>query len=175
MQVIVGLGNPGKEYHNTRHNVGFIFTDYVQRTLQSSEFKLQKKHDILVSESTSCILIKPQTFMNKSGLAIRSYLEYYNKNWQEKLDTLYIAHDDLDLEFGAFKIQFGKGPKVHNGLLSTYNHLRTQEFWHIRIGVDSRGGSRNISGSEYVLSPFSSEELKLLENTFKKISHELSL
>lgn len=177
MKLIIGLGNPGKNYQYTRHNVGFLFVEYLQSRHEyvGTEFKFQKKHEAELSDSSELTLLKPQTFMNESGKAVRSYLEYYDKNWKNNLDSLYVAHDDLDLEFGTYKIQFGKGPKVHNGLLSLYEHLHTQDFWHIRIGVDARGGERTIPGKDYVLSSFLAQEQEKLLEIFENIKEEIQL
>ncbi|GAG99434.1 unnamed protein product, partial [marine sediment metagenome] len=85
----------------------------------------------------------------------------------------FVIHDDLDLELGTYKIQFGIGPKVHNGLLSIYESLGTDRFWHVRVGIDGRGGSRNISGSDYVLGKFSPKQKKIILEINNKIIADL--
>lgn len=169
MKTIVGLGNPGEKCRSTRHNVGFLFVDYLRNKLHTPHFKFQTKHNAEITSDSEITLIKPQTFMNQSGIAVQSYLKYYNKQWQDHLNTLFVAHDDLDLTFGTYKIQLAKGPKVHNGLLSLYDHLHSNNFWHIRIGVDGRAGERTQPGSEYVLANFSQTELTQLETIFSDI------
>jgi PTH1 family peptidyl-tRNA hydrolase len=116
MKLIVGLGNPGREYENTRHNVGAIFIDYL------------KKKEI----PSGIILAKTDVFMNDSGTSVRKMVDYYKLG----LDFLCVVHDDLDIPLGSYKIQKGKGPKLHNGILSVENELGSEDFWRVRIGVD---------------------------------------
>lgn len=175
MQTIIGLGNPGKKYESTRHNIGFLFVEYLEKKLALPSFSFEKKHNAELAVGKSSVLLKPQTFMNESGLAVRSYLDYYNKNWREELSSVFVAHDDLDIAFGTYKIQLGKGPKIHNGLLSLYNHLHSNNFWHIRLGVDNRNGARTIPGRDYVLAPFTPEELQQLETMFADVQKDLKL
>lgn len=177
MQVIVGLGNPGTSYQNTRHNVGWQVLDQLARDFKADDFRLQKKLKSELAKTGNIIFIKPQTFMNESGVAVRETLKFYAdfediKN--QALPNLFVIHDDLDLELGRFKLQLGTGPKIHNGLLSLYQHLGTNEFWHVRIGVDSRQGNRTLSGREYVLQKFSPEEKKILESLQPKIMAEVT-
>ncbi len=178
MKIIMGLGNPGKDYEETRHNAGFEMVDYLAKKF-SLKFKFDKKFQaeyvkaeiIQNGVPEDICLIKPMTFMNNSGMALRSFLEYF---YEEILDEdegnhLIIAHDDLDLELGQFKLQKGKGPKIHNGLSSIYQHLGHKNFWHLRLGVDSRGGERNISPSDYVLMKMNSAEKDKLQNVIAEV------
>lgn len=116
-------------------------------------------------------LVKPQTFMNRSGLSVA-----YIKKKQPQLtgENLWVIHDDLDLEIGSYKIQFGKGPKQHHGLASIYQQFQTDQFWHVRIGVDGRHGDRSIPADKYVLSSFKPEEQALLKTTFEQIFQDLT-
>lgn len=174
MRIIVGLGNPGKNYQNTRHNAGFIFVDYLADLLQLSwkyEKKLQAKlarSEVIYQGSTEDLcLIKPETFMNLSGQAVRAALDYYYPDvLEEEPQHLVVAHDDLDLPLGEFKLQ-KKGPKVHNGLQSLYQHLGFDDFWHLRIGVDTREGMRTLPPADYVLMKMSPEEQKQLQESLK--------
>lgn len=170
MRVIVGLGNPGKEYEQTRHNAGFMFVDALAKRLQLP-WKFEKKFtaqiakgEIIYQGSTEDLcLIKPQTFMNNSGQAVRSVLDYfYPEILTQEPQHLVVAHDDLDLILGEYKLQ-KKGPKIHNGLLSLYQHLGFQDFWHLRLGIDTRHGERNIPPADYVLMKLSSAEQQQLE------------
>jgi len=184
MKFIIGLGNPGKKYQETRHNVGFMLADILARRLSTKDKTLELKPADKLFESSKrifadickvssgLILAKPQTYMNESGKAVKAVLGYYVNNLNNFSDV-FVIHDDLDLELGAYKIQFAKGPKVHNGLLSIYQHLKTEQFWHIRIGVDGRGGNRSIPGDKYVLSKFSKEEKEILLGVFSKIIEKL--
>lgn len=174
MLLIAGLGNPGEKYKKTRHNVGFMFVDYVLSEVSPSpswKFDAYTKAEITKTNSMRlhAILAKPQTFMNRSGESIRSIA----KNNSLSPTDILVAHDDLDLELGNFKIQLGVGPKKHNGLSSIQDHLHTPDFWRIRIGVDNRNGDRSLSGEEYVLQNFTNEELILLNNIFKEIYPKL--
>lgn len=172
MQVFVGLGNPGNTYQNTRHNVGWMVLDRLAERFQAEPFHLQKNLQAEISKTRNKLFIKPQTFMNLSGLAVREALKFYanfSNKQNQSLPNIFVFHDDLDLELGSFKLQFGKGPKIHNGLLSLYQHLDTDQFWHVRIGIDSRRGDRSIPGKDYVLKPFTAEEKNVLREVESQI------
>lgn len=166
MVVIVGLGNPGSEYASTRHNVGWLVLDQLATELGAPEFTFQKKFHGEVTKIGQYFLLKPQTFMNDSGVAVRALLDFYNvlpTGQDGELPHLIVVHDDLDVEFGHFKLQLGTGPKIHNGLLSIYQHLHSQKFWHARVGVDARQGDRSMPGRAYVLQKFTQPELTTLQ------------
>lgn len=175
MKVIVGLGNPGKEYQSTRHNLGFMVLDALAIKL-GTQFSAAPKLQAEISKlGTEVLLCKPQTFMNNSGQAVRALLDYYKLFDPTKLDMLYVVHDDLDLALGTYKLQLGTGPKAHNGLLSLYDHLNSKDFWHVRGGVDNRGELRShITPSEYVLQPFTIEEQPILAEEITAIVSELT-
>lgn len=151
--ILIGLGNPGEKYEHTRHNVGKMFVRYLQKYLIEG-----------------LEAIEAESFMNESGQFVyRVYSNYKNNNHYR---NLFICHDDLDLRLGNFKIQFGKGPKQHNGVLSVEKALRTKEFWRIRIGIDARRNER--SGEDYVLSDFSREQWDMLKTeVFPEVKKEL--
>lgn len=178
-KIIIGLGNPGKEYERTRHNAGFMFLDFLRDSLSLPAFSHNKKLSAEVSASPEMILAKPQTFMNLSGEAVKKILLYYADKSEASslgpttLKHLFVVHDDLDLEVGQYKIQQGVGPKQHNGLLSIYQALNEENFWHIRIGIDDRGGSRLWPPEKYVLQKLPEEQLVSLQKVFKKISGEM--
>lgn len=116
------------------------------------------------------MLVKPQTYMNESGHVVKSYVLRY------KLDLsrdLWIAHDDLDLPLGEYKIQKGKGPKLHNGLISVEKTIGTKDFPRVRIGIDDRSEEERTAGELYVLEDFTRVERKKLEGVFEKITKEL--
>ncbi|CAN5135784.1 aminoacyl-tRNA hydrolase [soil metagenome] len=175
MIVLVGLGNPSEKYSHNRHNVGFMFADYLLKSLTTrhtspvSEFKFDKYANAELARldlaadgpQQSVILVKPQTYMNRSGETVRQLMAS-NKI---PIENIFVAHDDLDIELGKFKIQLGVGPKKHNGLSSIEDLLHNHNFWRIRIGVDNRNGDRTLSGEEYVLQNFSGEENIILETT----------
>jgi peptidyl-tRNA hydrolase, PTH1 family len=177
MLVLVGLGNPGKEYEKTRHNAGFELIDVLAKKVPAlTAQKPLKKFDAELVLTPHLTTVKPLTFMNDSGVPVRQVLNYYAQFKQEPrlaLEQLYVAHDDLDIQLGAFKIQFGKGPKVHNGLLSLYQHLGSDQFWHVRLGVDNRAGDRSMPGHAYVLQQFRASEHTTFMTTLQEVSHQL--
>ncbi len=175
MYFIVGLGNPGKEYQDTRHNLGFMLLDQLAEKWQLN-FTAQKKCYAETTKRDGIYLVKPQTFMNDSGLSVQAMIKYFSDSSEKsakEFPHLFVAFDDLDLEVGHFKIQYGTGPKVHNGLSSIYDHLKTNQFWHVRIGADGRLGNRTIPPTQYVLSGFSPAEKKLVQDNFTTIIEEL--
>lgn len=188
MKVIVGLGNPGIKYSMNRHNVGFMFLNYLleiykikfesrSMTSQSPLFKADKylfseiaQIGASSSQSQQFILVKPQTYMNKSGDAVRKIVSHYKLQASK---TLIIIHDDLDIPFGKFKIQT-QGPKAHNGLSDIQNKLSSMDFLRVRIGVDNRLAENRMNGEEYVLQNFTPEEQMQLPELFKKIEERFT-
>lgn len=172
MKLIVGLGNPGDKYSENRHNVGFMVVDFLKDKLGDElKFQMNKKFNAELASTKEYILVKPQTFMNDSGRAVSSICRFY----KIKYEDLYIVHDDLDIPLGSFKIQFGKGPKVHNGLLSVEQDLGTDQFWNIRVGVENREvrGNKGIPGVVYSLQNFSPNEKVLVEEVVEKVADSL--
>lgn len=173
MKLLVGLGNPGKEYEQTRHNAGFMFLDYLAQKLVLDEpWQTRVKFDGIVARVGDWFLLKPVTFMNHSGEAVRKFKNFY------KIATadLYVAHDDLDIILGNWKLQQGTGPKVHNGLLSLEESLGSKDFWRLRLGIDSRTPSERsqIAGEDYVLGNFSEDQGTKLKAVFPQAAEELS-
>lgn len=180
MKLFIGLGNPGEKYTHTRHNVGFMFVDYLLAT-RNAQIKNQqttiftpdsylKAHVAKIRTNTDdWILLKPQTYMNKSGESVRTAIRKFFPNDQRPTtNDLIVVHDDLDIPFGKCKVQI-QGPKLHNGIESIENHLHRNDFIRIRIGVDNRPPENRIPGETYVLQDFTQEELKLLETIFPQI------
>lgn len=178
MKVFVGLGNPGEQYRNTRHNAGQQFIDYWWKEHQFPAWQAKSKWHVEMSKKGNLVLLKPQTFMNESGKAVRAFLHFHIPNLLKTkeivLDDVFIFHDDLDLEVGNWKLQFDSGPRVHNGLTSVRSELRTTAFWYGRIGVDAREGDRSQSGREYVLEKFRPDEKKSLVQVFAKMTERLN-
>mgnify|MGYP001612772367 CR=1 FL=1 len=161
MKLIIGLGNPGSKYIKNRHNAGHLFIDAIGSPAGSLQ------HD-------GVKVLKTNTFMNDSGRFVKSAIN----NGQWAINDLYIVHDDLDIPLGQYKIQFGVGPKVHNGILSIENSLNSKDFWRIRIGVDNRKKDAIVSlqhdtGADYVLQDFTGEELEILKQVQDDIYAEL--
>lgn len=157
--LIVGLGNPGTAYLNTRHNVGFMAVDVLAGT--DAVWKKEKKS--LISKTENVIFAKPQTFMNLSGLAIQALMTFY----KIPLENLVVIHDDIDLKIGDVREKTGGGSAGHNGIKSI-DAAVGRDYHRIRIGVGRSDQPMDIS--DWVLGRFSSEDLEIINNTIKKIS-----
>jgi PTH1 family peptidyl-tRNA hydrolase len=171
MKVIVGLGNPGEKYSGNRHNVGFMVVDKLAQLVENATWAESKKFKSEIVQTKDFILVKPQTFMNDSGLAVSVICQFY----KVALTDLYIVHDDLDIAIGNYKIQHGKGPQVHNGLRSVEEKLGSDQFWNVRVGVENREvrGNKGIPGMVYSLQDFTGEEQPIVEDVITKIVDEL--
>ena len=183
MYLFIGLGNPGVEYHNNRHNAGFMFVDFLANKTNASPFKFDKYTNSELSTSSdilrtsdfglrTIILVKPQTFMNRSGESVRKYFQSHKK--LAISHELFVAHDDLDIPLGKFKIQKGVGPKMHNGIESIEKAIGTKDFYRIRIGVENRGENK-IPGETYVLQNFNNNEIQSIPDVFDNIYKNLNL
>lgn len=160
MKVIIGLGNPGVEYAQTRHNAGILFVDYLA-SLSSSDYGWRKHFDALIFKTADSVLVKSKSiFMNESGKLLQGLPS----------GELYLVHDDLDIRLGEYKIQKGVGPKVHYGIQSIEETLGRTDFWRIRIGIDNRDLANRIPGDTYVLQKFSPEEKLILEGVLNEIA-----
>jgi len=169
MKILVGLGNPGQKYQNNRHNVGFQFVDYLIENLQIPSSKSQVPNKFQISNLK---LYKTDCFMNLSGIFVKKISIIYHLSSK----GLIIVHDDLDIPLGKFHIQFGVGPQLHNGLESIENHLKTKDFYRIRIGIDARLPDKKIPGETYALQNFLPDEKKLLKmEVFPKILSQFKL
>lgn len=171
MKIIIGLGNPGKEYEGTRHNVGFVTLDRMVEKIDNGKLIMDKKFNAQVLKADDVLLVKPQTFMNKSGEAVKRLTTYYRL----PIADLYVVHDDLDIRLGEYKIQFGKGPKVHNGVNSVEQALGSDQFWHVRVGVDNRitEERQQFSGQDYVLGKFKKKETGIVSWVVSEVIAEL--
>ena len=173
MKLIIGLGNKGEDYKETRHNVGFMTVEKVFEKLgKTKKFSLDKKFESEVVKIGDLMLVKPQKFMNNSGRAVRKIMDYYKM----ELGDIVVIHDDLDIKMGEYKIQRGVGPKIHNGLNSVEQTLGEKDFLRVRIGVDNRQqGTFYGAGADYVLAKLSSGEKKLLDEVIDRICEELAV
>lgn len=161
--IIIGLGNPGKKYENNRHNVGHIFIDYLtQNSPSDSEGKTQNQVRLGQNQNLKLKIFKTNCFMNESGKEVKKILKKLQVT-SYKLQDVFIVHDDLDIPLGKFRIDFGKGPRLHNGIKSIEQTLKTKDFWRIRIGVDNRQKTGWVDGEVYVLQDFLPEEKEILE------------
>lgn len=171
MKLIIGLGNPGKEYKNTRHNAGFQCVDLLRKKLGLPEFKLQKKFFALVSEGTyegeKIALAQPQTFMNASGKTARALMNFYKIPPQD----LWLIYDDIDLALGKIRIRASGSSGSHNGMKSVIESLGFENFPRIRIGIESRGEQKNASSEQninsFVLCRFGKKEEKIIHKSLE--------
>jgi PTH1 family peptidyl-tRNA hydrolase len=156
---IVGLGNPGQKYAETRHNAGFWFLDRLA-SQSGAAFRLQSKfHAETVKtllHGQECILVKPSTFVNNSGQAVRAVLDYFDV----PIERLLIAYDELDLAPGVARLKLGGGHGGHNGLRDIFRHTKNQDFMRLRIGIGHPGSKELVT--PYVLSRPRRDELDLI-------------
>lgn len=170
MKLIVGLGNPGTQYQLTRHNVGFLAIDHYLSGMQTisctSKFKGHvcevHFHTAGTAAPVKTFFIKPQTFMNRSGDAVREIVQFYKANPET---DLLVVHDEIDLKFGYYKVAFDSRPAGHNGVKSIVAELGTQRFSRIRIGIESRMSRSAFPTEDYVLSRFTEAEVAALTDT----------
>jgi len=156
--LLIGLGNPGREYRDTRHNVGFMLIDRLAVRLNARGMKVQSKAIVTtaVYESRKLILAKPQTYMNLSGQSAQGLLNFYKL----PMENMLVAHDDLDIPFGTIRIRPKGGPGGQGGMASTIEQLGTKDFPRLRIGIGRPPG--RMDPAAYVLQDFKREELKVL-------------
>jgi PTH1 family peptidyl-tRNA hydrolase len=169
-KIIVGLGNPGSQYALTRHNVGQQYLDFCCPQVEWQYEKLGQYQFALPAEYPDLLLVKPQTYMNRSGESLRFLKKKYSDLNSEQL---VVVHDDLDVSVGAWKMQMSKGPHGHNGLESLYQAWGSTNFWHLRIGIDGRAGDRSVPSTAYVLQTFSPIELETIRSVFAEIKLHL--
>jgi PTH1 family peptidyl-tRNA hydrolase len=172
MKIIVGLGNPGKKFEKTRHNLGFMVLDRFARKNKFPKFEMRKEFLAMVSEKKiekeKIILAKPQTFMNNSGLAVKRILEKLRTSNIEPLTSnLLVIHDDLDISFGKIKISFGRGSAGHKGVQSIIDEIGTKDFVRFRIGIGTANNKAASNKEDFVLQKFSKKEEKVLKEIFE--------
>mgnify|MGYP000005729890 CR=1 FL=1 len=156
--LLIGLGNPGREYQNNRHNFGFMLIDRLAVRLGARGLKVQSKAIVTSTtyEDRRLILAKPQTYMNLSGQSAQGLLNFYKL----PMENMLIAHDDLDIPFGTIRMRPGGGPGGQRGVASTIERLGTKDFARLRLGIGRPPG--RMDPSAYVLQDFSREEMKIL-------------
>jgi len=162
--LLIGLGNPGREYRDSRHNVGFMLVDRLAVRLDARGMKVQSKAitTTAIYEDRKLILAKPQTYMNLSGQSVQGLIHFYKL----PLANVLIAHDDLDIPFGTIRIRPGGGPGGQRGMASTIEQLGTKDFPRLRIGIGRPPG--RMEPSAYVLQDFSRDELKILSEVLDR-------
>jgi PTH1 family peptidyl-tRNA hydrolase len=164
MKCIVGLGNPGKQYEQTRHNIGFEVIDALsnQLSIPLNQSKFKGMYGMGMYNGEKVLLLKPLTYMNLSGESIRAVMDYY----QIEIEDLVVVYDDLDLPVGKIRLRQKGSPGGHNGIKSTVAQLGTQEFNRIRIGIARP--EPGMSVPDYVLGRFRSEERPFTEEAVRK-------
>lgn len=164
MRLIVGLGNPGNDYVKTRHNVGFMYLDYIF----GNQFTLNKKFNALDMETMingeKVVIVKPLSYMNLSGEVVLKYINYY----KIPVNNVLIIQDDLDMETGKVKLLFNHGDGGHNGIKNIILNLKSREFLRLKIGISKID---NINTKDYVLGKFSDTELDELNKTFNYLDN----
>lgn len=171
MKLIVGLGNPGKEYEKTRHNMGFMSIDSFanKMNLKIDKNKFDGLYTEYIYNGEKVILLKPQKYINLSGEVIKKYVDFY----KIQISDILVISDDLDMPFGKIKIKYSGSSGGHNGLKNIENHLQTKEYKRIKIGISN---DKNIDTKDYVLGKIKDEELlntiisnvtNILEDYFK--------
>jgi peptidyl-tRNA hydrolase, PTH1 family len=156
--LLIGLGNPGREYRDNRHNLGFMVIDRLIVRLNARGLKVQSKAIVTTAtyEERKLILAKPQTYMNLSGQSAQGLLNFY----KIPMENMLIAHDDLDLPYGTIRIRPGGGPGGQKGMASTIERLGTKDFPRLRLGIGRPPG--RMDPAAYVLQDFSRDEMKTL-------------
>lgn len=179
MKLIVGLGNPGEKYENTRHNFGFWVVDQLLKDSASVKETVWSNNDKLKSEIAKIdhtILAKPSTFMNNSGMAVSLLANFY----KIEAENIWVVYDELDLPVGAMKIRFGGAAAGHHGVESIIEKLGTDKFWRFRLGIgtshdkDHALGRQKLRNAEgYVLGSFQSGDLGKVKDLIKRGSQAL--
>ncbi|MGV1098763.1 aminoacyl-tRNA hydrolase [Thiovibrio sp. JS02] len=171
MYLLVGLGNPGKDYAATRHNIGFIFLDYLAAKYGFS-FKGTKWQADAAKEQLwgkQLLLVKPLTYMNRSGAAVQAIANFH----QVPVDRIIVVHDELDLPLGRTKIMVNRGAGGHNGIRSMIEQLGSKDFVRVRVGIGRPFSDEGISN--FVLSRFSAEEQPLVQQELENIEEGVRL
>ena len=174
MRIIVGLGNIGEKYEQTRHNAGFLFLDFFEKHLKAQgielTWKMEEKFKAIIGKlklnNEDILLVKPITFMNLSGESIQKILNFY----KETTENLIVIYDDIDLPLGKIRFRENGSAGTHNGMKSVIQQLGTENFKRLRIGIESRG---EITPKEqdlhsFVLSHFTEPEAEALKVAFKE-------
>jgi len=155
LKLVVGLGNPGPDYSETRHNAGFWFCERLARELGVGFVRESRYHGLVAKgrlASTDFFMLMPQTFMNRSGQSVQALTHFYRIEPAEML----VVHDELDIPPGQLRLKFGGGLGGHNGLKDITAHLGTQDYWRLRIGIGHPGDRNEVIN--YVLKPPRKEE-----------------
>lgn len=170
MKLIIGLGNPGDRYLQTRHNIGFQIVQALADT-ETLQWSQSKKHSAEIAKKKGLIIVKPLTFMNDSGRSVHSIMSYYDID----PDNVLVCHDDTDLVFGDVQLAHAKGSAGHNGVRSIIDTIGTKSFSRIRFGVRNPEEMTRIKAEDFVLKNFTEKEKDLIphliSDALEKIIH----
>jgi peptidyl-tRNA hydrolase, PTH1 family len=171
MKLIVGLGNPGKEYSTNRHNIGFLCLNHFARLHRITLDRKQSRSRVGIGcvAGNEVALAKPQTYMNLSGIAVSQLMQRYKLS----VEDLVVIHDDLDLPLGKIRVRKGSSAAGHNGIKSIIANLGTQEFIRIRVGISRparEDENKEESIVDYVLGDFTAEDKSVIEDTIRRVS-----
>lgn len=153
MKLVVGLGNPGKQYVNTRHNIGYTIVNALAET-ERLQWSVSKKHNAEIAKKNSLLIAKPMTFMNDSGKSVHSIMAYYDLGPEDVL----VCHDDADLPFGEMQLAHSKGAAGHNGIKSIIQMIGTKSFARIRFGIRNPQEMVHVKAEDFVLKNFTKAE-----------------
>ena len=165
MKLVVGLGNPGKEYENTRHNIGYMFIDNYAKS-KNVEINSEKFNGLYTKISINdeqIILLKPLSYMNLSGEVVRKYVDYFKID----VNDILIINDDLDMDVGRIRLRPSGSSGGHNGLKNIALNLNTENFKRLKIGISN---NKNIDTKNYVLGKFSKEEKEIIKSLFDTVN-----
>jgi PTH1 family peptidyl-tRNA hydrolase len=169
MQIIIGLGNPGKKYQDTRHNLGFMFLNFIKKIENFPQFSKNQKLEANISKKDGCLLVKPETFINLSGKTVEHIINFYKIS----LNDILVIHDDLDIEMGQYKIVSNSSSAGHNGIKDIIEKLGTQEFKRIRIGIKNEQLRNPIDPADFVLQKLTETEKEIIKKLFPEIKKEI--
>ena len=168
MKLIVGLGNPGNEYNNTRHNIGFYYLDLFANKLNISfKEKFNGMYCKIKIGNEDVILLKPLTFMNLSGESVIKFVNYF----KIKVEDILVIHDDLDINLGRIKLKDNGSSGGHNGIKNIIFNLNSENFKRLKIGISK---NNNYDTKDYVLGHFTREEQEIIKSNEEKILNILN-
>ena len=172
MKLIIGLGNPGEEYKKTRHNAGFLTINKIADSFKFPVSSFQSKFNAEISEGIiddeKIILVKPLTFMNNSGQAVKAIMDYYKID----LENIIVIHDDLDILLGEYKIIKDRNSAGHKGVQSIIDYLGTKDFTRIRIGIAVE--NKKTPTEKFVLERFDKDEMEVVEGVIEEITDNIT-
>ena len=167
--IIVGLGNPGKEYQKTRHNVGFLAVEALAEEMKASAWEDKQKFLCMLSESGEILFVKPTTYMNRSGECVRKLVDFYKLDPKKQI---LILVDDVDIPLGTSRFRESGGPGTHNGMKSLVDTFG-EDFPRFRIGIGPQPAEQDLAA--WVLSRMNGDELKQVESTYEGLQKQIQM